>query len=337
MLIFIPIVKSILERTGVTTIVGFLLLGFIIRLIDTYFPFITPQLQNSSLFLALLGIATFSFKVGFRNNIRTIVRKLSEVSMMLIGNILVNFALGFLVAHYVLAIALPASLVIAVALTSTSATVSTAIHQKNGIQNTTDRRLLEDVTDLNDFSGLLIMTFLLAIIPLLQTNELVEVSLISTTIALLFGKLILFICLCYLFAHYLESSFTQFNDQWTDHKMGLTIGILGISLAIIAISGYLGFSLALGALFAGLAFSRNPQAINTDTPFKVMYDFFTPFFFIHIGMQIDPTTITKSFGLAVVLVIIAITRKIAGVSLPALRKLPKSSAILLGVSMLPRS
>ena len=43
LLIFIPVVKSALERTGIPALVGFLLLGFISRIIDAYFPFITPE------------------------------------------------------------------------------------------------------------------------------------------------------------------------------------------------------------------------------------------------------------------------------------------------------
>ena len=68
--IFIPAVKSTLERTGVPALVGFLLLGFITRLIDTYFPFITPEFQYSITFLAHIGIVAPLFRVGLKSNIK---------------------------------------------------------------------------------------------------------------------------------------------------------------------------------------------------------------------------------------------------------------------------
>ena len=175
--------------------------------------------------------------------------------------------------------------------------------------NSGNGQLLVDVAELDDLSGLLLFVILLTVIPILQENGTLIISQISTTIFLLVTKLTLFVGFCYFFAQYLESSFTRFNRRWADPKMGLTISVLGAGLAIAALAGYLGFSLAIGALFAGLAF----------------------------GMQIDPTTISKSFSLATALILVAITGKIMGITLPALLKLPKRKALLLGISMVPRA
>jgi len=337
LLFFIPVIKSTLERNGIPALVGFLLLGFLTRIIDTYFPFITPEFQNSITLLAHIGIVALLFRVGLKSNIKGLIKKLPDASIIWLSDVLVNLVLGFVAARYLLELSFLTSLVIGVALTATSVAVSIVVWQEKGKLNSANGQLLVDVAELDDLSGILLFVCLLTIIPLVQANEAVIFSQIGTTAAILFAKLVLFIGFCYLFAHYLESSFTRFNRRWVDTKMGLTISVLGVGLAIAAIAGYLGFSLAIGALFAGLAFSRDPQAVHTDTRFLMLYEFFTPFFFIHIGMQIDPTTITKSIGLAVVLVIIAITGKIVGVTLPALRNLPKRSAVLLGVSMVPRA
>lgn len=286
---------------------------------------ITPEFQKSIEFLAHIGIVALLFRVGLKSNIKGLINKLPDASMIWLSNVLVNFSLGFVAARYLLDLSLLTSLVIAVAFTATSVAVSIVVWQERGKLNSTDGQLLIDVTELDDLSGILLLVGLLAIIPLVQANEVVIFSQVGTTIAILVAKLILFISFCYLFAHYLESSFTQFNRQWADPKTGLIISVLGAGLAIAAVAGYLGFSLAIGGLFAGLAFSRDPQAVHTDNRFMMLYEFFTPFFFIYIGMQVDPTTLTKSISLAAVLVIIASIGKIAGVSLPALRNLPKRS------------
>jgi len=113
--------------------------------------------------------------------------------------------------------------------------------------------------------------------------------------------------------------------------------VLGAGLTIAAAAGYLGFSLAIGALFAGLAFSRDPQAVHTDAKFSYFYEFLTPFFFIHIGMQVDPGAVVPSLGLAAILFIPAALGKFFGVAAPALRIVKKLDAVLLGLSMIPRT
>ena len=139
------------------------------------------------------------------------------------GDVLINFVLDFVAARYLLELTLLASLVIGVALTATSVVASITVWQEKGKLNSANGQLLVDVAELDDLSGLLLLVVLLAIIPLVQANEVVIFSQIGITIAILVGKLVLFIGFCYLFARYLESSFTRFNRQWADPKMGLTI------------------------------------------------------------------------------------------------------------------
>jgi Kef-type K+ transport system membrane component KefB len=150
-------------------------------------------------------------------------------------------------------------------------------------------------------------------------------------------KLALFITGCYLFSHYLEPGFTRFNRQWENSTTGFTITVLGTGLTIAAVAGYLGFSLAIGALFAGLAFSRDPQAVHTDARFSYFYEFLIPFFFIYIGMQVDPGAIVPSLGLAGILFVPAALGKFLGVAAPALRIVKRPDAVLLGLSMMPRA
>jgi Kef-type K+ transport system membrane component KefB len=146
----------------------------------------------------------------------------------------------------------------------------------------------------------------------------------------------MFLTGCYLFANYLEPGFTRFN-RICDTQTGLAISILGSALVISAISGYLGFSLAIGALFAGLAFSRDPQAVHVEGKFSNFYDLFTPFFFIQIGMQVDPGTVLSSLGIGLVLLVPAVLGKFVGVFLPALLTMNRLDAVRLGVSMVPRA
>lgn len=337
MLIIIPVIKASFEKKGLPALVGFIFLGLLTRLIDFYFPFITVNLQTSINFLAQIGIFILLFHVGLKSNIKGLIKKLPDASLIWISDVVFNFFLGYLASRYLINLPVISSLVIATALSATSVVVSSVVWKEKGKLNTSSGQLLIDIAELDDLSGVLLFAVLLSIIPVIQGSSTDIFSVVSTTISITTLKLVIFIGFCYLFAHYVESTFTQFNCKWSDPKMGLTISVLGVGLAIAAIAGYLGFSLAIGALFAGLAFSRDPHTVHTDTRSLMLYEFFTPFFFINIGMQINPTTVTNSISLAASLFIIAITGKIISVSFPALRKLPKRNALLLGVSMVPRA
>jgi Kef-type K+ transport system membrane component KefB len=67
------------------------------------------------------------------------------------------------------------------------------------------------------------------------------------------------------------------------------------------------------------------------------FGLFVPFFFLGIGFQVDPGALGGALGPAVILLVAAILGKILGVLLPALPILPTGSALLLGVSMIPRA
>lgn len=117
----------------------------------------------------------------------------------------------------------------------------------------------------------------------------------------------------------------------------LTISILGAGLVIAALADYLGFSSAIGALFAGLAFSRDPEAVRTDGSFTYFYEFLTPFFFIHIGIQVDPGALLDAIDVGLVLVIAAVASKLVFTVAPALLSMNRRDAVNLGVSMVPRA
>jgi Kef-type K+ transport system membrane component KefB len=63
--------------------------------------------------------------------------------------------------------------------------------------------------------------------------------------------------------------------------------------------------MAIGTLFAGLAFSRHPEAVHSDAKFAYFYELFTPFFFINIGMQVDPAALVTALGLGMTLFVAA--------------------------------
>jgi Kef-type K+ transport system membrane component KefB len=337
LLIVAPLVKSLMQRIRVPALVGYILLGFLVSILDKQWSFATPAFNTTFSVLAQLGVVALLFRVGLKSHTDKLLEKLPNASLIWVGDVLTNSILGFIVSRYVLALSVETSLVIATAFSATSVAVSVGVWDEMKKLNTNTGQLLVDVAELDDLSGVLMLAVILAIIPVLQGGDGGLFSLVGITSLVVLLKLILFITGCYLFSHYLEVDFTRFSREMEGSTTGLTITILGAGLVIAAIAGYLGFSLAIGALFAGLAFSRDPEAVHTDTKFAYFYELFTPFFFIHIGMQVDPGAFFTAFDMGIILFIVAALGKFIGVAGVAVVLLKKTDAILLGISMIPRA
>jgi len=331
-----PFVKSLSQKVGIPPMVGYISLGFAISAMDQVEPFISPKFETTFYVLSQMGVVALLFRVGMRSHVDALLAKLPTASLVWVGDVLTNLAFGFAIAYFALDLGLETALVIATAFSATSVAVSVAVWDSANKLNTSTGSLLVDVAELDDLSGVLLLAVLLAVLPVLQGQGALWPLVGATTLEVLL-KLTLFISGCFLFARYLESKFTRFSRELENSLTALTITILGAGLVIATLAGFLGFSLAIGALFAGLAFSRDPQAVRTEARFGYFYELLTPFFFIHIGMQMEPSVITGSLALGAILFVAAVAGKILGVTGMALLTLKKSDALLLGISMIPRA
>lgn len=79
--------------------------------------------------------------------------------------------LGFLSAHYLLALPLAPALITATALTATSISVAVPVWEQAGRLGTDDGALTVDVAELDDVSGILAMALLFAVIPVLESGN----------------------------------------------------------------------------------------------------------------------------------------------------------------------
>jgi len=337
LLVLGPFLKSLMRRLRVPALICYISLGFLISLLNSRWQFITPAFESTFSILAQVGVVALLFRVGLKSHTDKLLEKLPDASLIWMGDVLTNLIAGFAVSRYALALPLDTSLVIATAFSATSVAVSVGVWSELDKLQTDTGQLLVDVAELDDLSGVLLLAVLLAVFPLIEAGNGGFWSLAGTEFLVVMLKLAVFIGGCYLFSHYLEARITRFSRKVERSDTDLTITILGAGLAIAVVAGYLGFSLAIGALFAGLAFSRDPQAVHTDGRFAYFYEFFTPFFFIHIGMQVDTGGFFDAFALGILLFAVAALAKFVGVTGIAGFLIKKTDAMLLGVSMIPRA
>lgn len=336
LLIVNPMLRGFCFRIGLPALVGYIILGFLVGLANQRWSFATTAFNDAFYILAQMGVVALLFRVGLKSHTSALLAKLPMASVLWVGDVATNLLVGFAVARYGLALSVETSLVIATAFSATSVAVALGVWEEVGKLNTDNGQLLLDVAELDDLSGILLLAVLLAVLPTLNSGGELLPGMSATVFDMLL-KLALFVTACYLFAHFLEARFTRFSRTAGGSLTALTITILGAGLVISAIAGSLGFSLAIGALFAGLAFSRDPQIVRTDGRFGYFYEFLTPFFFIYIGMQVDPDVIFTSLDTGLILALAAASAKFVGVAGPALLALGKHPALLLGVSMIPRA
>lgn len=326
-----------LKRANIPSLAGFIVLGIIIRLVDAQAGFLTEEFSNIFDFLAEVGIILLLFRVGLESNLSGLRRQLKQASIIWLSNIVFSGILGYIVAYFVFELTLIQSLFIAIALTATSVAISVGVwHEARAIKSPTGQ-LLVDLAEMDDVSGIFLMTILFSVAPVLRGSA--QGSLLPTISAVIGLSLVKFIgygAACMAFSRFVEPHLTGFLKRLLPVP-GQTVALAGFAFIIAALAGLIGFSVAIGAFFAGLIFSRDPQAVKLDTPFTILYDFIAPFFFINIGLLIDPSSLNAAAPMVLILLGIAIIGKVVGTGGPALLTSKWTTALLLGVSMVPRA
>ena len=332
------VAKPLCQRLRVPPLVVFLGIGLLINSVDYAWPFLSDAGQSIFDFLAQMGVIAILFRAGLECDVRGLLKQLRGASFIWLGDVTVSGIVGFLITHYVLGFPLAPSLVVATAMTATSVGMTVPLWQKARALDTDTGRKFLDVAELDDISGVVLMALLFSILPALNGTE--EGSLAATVVWEV-GRfaltLLVFGALCIVMSLYLEEPLSRLMARFEPQPDDMLV-VVGISMMIAAAAGLLGFSAAIGAFFAGLVFSRDPQRVHYDASFSALYDLFTPFFFIGIGMTIAPDALTGAVGIGLVFLLAASTGKMLGAGLFSLPLVPSSMAALtLGVSMVPRA
>jgi Kef-type K+ transport system membrane component KefB len=324
------------ERLGAPPLVGFILLGFLVRLIDDAFPFLSEVSDHILEFLASIGIFMLLFRIGLDSNLEGLVSKLPRAAPIWIGNVVLSGVPAYLLCQWVLGLDLVPSMFVAVALTATSMAVSTEMWREARAIDSAEGETLVDVAELDDLSGVTLMALALAVAPALRLGDGGPVAELALEASLLFFvKAAIFGALCVLVARFGERHIVVALRRTSEP--GSALILVGVGLVVAAIASLFGFSIAIGAFFAGLIFSRDPEAVRLETAFMPLHAFFAPFFFIAVGFRIDPHSLGSAMGIGGLLLVVAVFGKLIGAGLPALLTTSVTGALLIGVSMIPRA
>lgn len=336
-LVLAILVRFGFEGMGVPPLVGYFLLGIGVRVLDEQWGLLSEITLQTFEFLAALGVIALLFRIGLESRVDELIERLPEASLIWVGDVAVNSMLGFTAARYLIGWDLIPSLFVAIGLTATSVGVSATVWQEAGLLDTPKGALMLDVAEMDDLSGVVLMALLFTVAPVLHSQPHAALgSVIVDTLALFILKLLLFGAACVLFSRYLERHLTAFFQRFHSGE-GTMLVVVGIGVIVAALAEHLGFSMAIGAFFAGLIFSRDPESVHFDASFESIHDLFAPFFFVGIGLKVDPSVLTTALGPAALLLGVALLGKVLGAGGPAWAKLGFGSGLVLGVTMWPRA
>lgn len=331
------LVRWKLHQFGLPSLLGYLGFGLGLRLIDRTIPVLTPNVMVALEQLAELGIVALLFRVGMKSNLDGLLRQLSRARLIWLGNVVFSGLCGFAASHWLLELPLIPCLYVTVALTATSVGIPVSVWTEANRMQSDDGELMLDVAELDDISAVLLIAILFAVIPTLnEADNGATLHAVLTTGVSLGLKFAVFGAGCLLFSKYAERPMTRFFER-IEPLPDAMLMIAGVGFMIAALAGLMGFSVALGAFFAGLIFSRDQEARKIDVPYEIVYDLLTPFFFISIGLHINPEAFSSAVVPGIVLITAAVVGKLIGTLAPAVRVTTTASAWLLAISMSPRA
>lgn len=336
--VFVVLVRSLLDRIPVPALVGYLCIGVAVRLLDNQWGVLGSGGLEILDFLAQTGVVVLLFRVGVESDLPALLERLPKAALVWAGNVAVSGGVGYVVLRTLFGWKLVPSLFGAVALTATSVGVAVAVWQEHDALKTPTGELMLDVAELDDLSGVILMSLLFGVAPALrETSRWTDLGpTVGTELLWLLAKFALFTGGCTLFARFIEQRLTGFVERFQSWE-GTTLFVLGVTLIIASTASLLGFSVAIGGFFAGVVFSSDPDAVRIDASFTEIHDLFAPFFFVGIGVLLAPSALATGWEMALGVVALAVTVKVLGTYLPAVLVTDHRSATLLGISMVPRA
>ncbi|MGK7951847.1 MAG: cation:proton antiporter [Xenococcaceae cyanobacterium] len=208
------LIKAALERIGIPPLVGYLLLGIVMGLLNSQAQFLTTPVREVYAFLAELGIISLLFRVGLESNLAGLIRQLPRASFILLGNLSFSGILGFLAASKLLQLQLIPSLFLSIALMATSVGISVSVWQEAKALNTEDGELLIDIAEMDDIAAIALMSLFFAMIPVL--NGEVEANIVPVflqTLGPFLLKVAIFATFCLILFRYLERPMTRWFER----------------------------------------------------------------------------------------------------------------------------
>lgn len=330
-------IRVFLRRFALPSSLAFIGLGILLSATGPAIGFLTPQLSDEIDVFAQIGIVALLFRVGMESDLDALVSQLRRAMMIWLPDIAIAAALVFVLIWAWPGLGLVPAMISAIVASATSIGISVGVWEDAGKIDTPDGALLLDVAEPDDLSAVLLLAMAFVVIPQFQDG----LSATDWNAAAVSGlqqllKILIFCAVCYAFSRFAEARLSEVFAG-LDENFGPFLFAAGTVFLIAALADAFSFSMAIGAVFAGLAFSRDPQERRIDKAFGYILAVFGPFFFMSIGLTMTTTGLTDVLPLALALLAALIAGKLPGAGLSAALLAGCRTGMVLGASMVPRA
>jgi Kef-type K+ transport system membrane component KefB len=313
-----------MERIGQTAVLGELLAGVIIG------PGVLGLVHESEVLHALaeLGVLILLFEVGLESDIHDLLRAGLQAALVALVGVVVPFAVGYGVMHW---LGHPPLLAVFVGATFTATSVGITA------------RVLADLGRLQDAAAKVVLSAavvddILGLIILAVVTGIAQTGGVSAgSVALLSGKAVVFLVVAILVGIRLAPTLIRWIGRLKARGTLIVYSVVfAVGLAVVA--DLIGLATIIGAFAAGLVLATTERREHIEERIKPVADLLVPVFFVTVGMKVQPAALNPfaenaQFGIALVLTIVAVASKLAAsfaVYQRGVRRWP------VGVGMVPR-
>jgi Kef-type K+ transport system membrane component KefB len=313
-----------MERIGQTAVLGELLAGVVIG------PGVLGLVHESEVIHALaeLGVLILLFEVGLESDLARLLRAGPQAVLVAVIGVVVPFAVGFGLMHW---LGHPGLVAVFVGATLTATSVGITA------------RVLADLGRLQDPAasvvlGAAVVDDILGLITLAVVTGIAATGRVSPGgVAFLAVKSVVFLAVAVFIALRRAPMLVGVIGRLRA-RGALVVSSLAFALALAAASEWIGLAAIIGAFAAGLILSRTEPHAQIEERIKPVADLLVPIFFVTVGMKVEPAQLNPfadaaQLGLALVVTLLAIASKlVAGLAVyqPGVRRWP------IGVGMVPR-
>jgi len=265
------------HRLRLPIIVGYISAGVLLGMLSPVL-----QLDSSTVHtVAEFGVALMIFVVGMELSLRDLVR--SGARLMLAGTlqIVLSILLGYLLMRMLgweWFAALTAGCIVAMS----STVVMIRLYERQGDIGSTASVLAMGIAITQDLA----LIVLVGMLPILADFTPERISLLGGSLL----RSVLVLVAAFLLATRFIPLLLRYAVQWNSRELFL---LLAVSLCFATALGThaLGFSMALGAFLTGLIISESEYSRQIVAEVVPIRDVFAIFFFVSLGMLIDPAAL----------------------------------------------
>ncbi len=274
-----------------------------------------------------LGVVFLLFVVGLETRLSDMRAVGGPAVRVGVLGVVIPFAAGFGLGE-LLGDGLNTSLFLGAALMATSAGITSAVLIDLGVG---DRRAARTIL------GAAVVDDVLALVLLSVVVGIAEGGGVSITgVAGLLLIAVVFIGVIAVGGSKLLERYPHGLQVFAFSHNGLLPAVL-LLLGLAALAGEIGLAAIIGAFLAGMIVAETSHHSDVEDDVKPLSDFFPPFFFAYIGLQVDLGALADvgTLGLLLAVTVLAVASKLIG-SWLATPRMARGDRALIAVGMVPR-